>query len=61
LNLPKWQGLYAYQIDGVIIVLSVKDPVNFPIPKKFVFKHKGGSEIDVPLLEPKQTTPTEKK
>ena len=50
LTVPSWP-IYGYAVNGALVLLIVKEPENFPIPERFVFKSNDGKEIIVPLIK----------
>ena len=51
LTLPNWPA-FVYQQGEAFVLLVVKDPKSFPIPKEIVFKGEGDKTITMPLTVP---------
>ena len=53
LKLPNWPMVaYAKTPDEAFVLLVVKDPKSFPIPREITFSKADGTTIVMPMLQP---------
>jgi hypothetical protein len=53
LKLPNWPMVaYAKTPDEAFVLLIVKDPKSFPIPREITFNKADGTTIVMPMLQP---------
>lgn len=53
LKVPNWPMVaYSHAPEEAFILLLVKDPSKFPVPKDITFQHKDGSVIVMQMLQP---------
>lgn len=51
IRLPKWPYVvYSTEAQDAYVVLSIKDPKTFPIPKILTFTRQDGSKIEMKLM-----------
>ena len=53
LSIPNWPYVaYSNAATEAFVLLVVKDPQSFPIPREITFKKSDGTSIVMPLLQP---------
>jgi hypothetical protein len=58
LTIPNWPVIgYISEDNESFMLLVVKDPSKFPVPKSMAFKRRDGSVIEMPMMKPDREAP----